>query len=943
MISNIFGSIMSTVFFPILLTIDAYLYKFFSYLYGIYLQLANMRILTNDLYDEISGRIYIVVGIVSLFIIAYSLLQNVINPDDKKINNGVGVLKRVIIAFLVIILVPVGFDFLYNFQNAILSGNVIGTLIVGTEDLDATLGAYGVIQYYDDEGNAYYQCSSSNECDDYTTDGSCTFIATSLIDEDDVLNDDLSVCATGSLVTVENEMDYEITVQQLYGNAMGVTVLQGFMSVSDDHDATEVIPTFDGYDVISITTSTAAKHAIFWCKLGLGAAGLMLITGVGTVVVGALSLTAGSVIGYSCLVGTVEGTIYGLTFGIAEYQVLMEENYNWAQVLYNISYDGNFEQIVPFSSLIGESIDYMPIISTIAICFLIYMMFSFIIDLGIRVVKLAFYQLIVPIPAFMSILPNNEKLLSNWFKLTLTTYMEVFIRVLCMMMVVFFFKNLDEIEILDSTLFIRAIIIMGLVAFARQAPKLLSEVTGIKSEGMKLGIREKLGEGGVFAAGALGYSGIKGSINNFNDHAKGTKMSTRIKSGIAGGTSSLFNSGRNGALKAKSFTDGMNAAKKGNEISSKNKDKRQMKKIAYKSQGLDGVTGRLKDFGDAAKTWAGIGLSTEALEARIASRDELNSNLKKGKDIAKDLSNKVEVQQDEEIYLAAEQEYFNTKLKIETGKQLDEYIEKMTKDGKTISEEDKEKKLKELQNEYLKKTSIASKAKTAAEDAVAELKKNAQTNGASLTQEQINFCYTDTQRKYMENNYEKFNTAAELNSYSQLLNREGYKKGQTYRHVNGETIKIESEDQYYKYYTQFQEDLGLMMNKGMESAVDNRLIAATKAANKVAATAKKEGKTREEIELARESARNEVLGKTLSNIKFAGDISSHENTYKDADSVIKNSYSLYGLDENKLGKELEVKDMRDINDKSQGTKGYEQREVTERKRIEKLKNTTTNK
>lgn len=63
----------------------------------------------------------------------------------------------------------------------------------------------------------------------------------------------------------------------------------------------------------------------------------------------------------------------------------------------------------------------------------------------------------------------------------------------------------------------KAIIVMGIVTFAKQLPNIFSEATGIKSGNLKLGIKEKLAEGGAFTFGAIAGAGattfLKGAVS----------------------------------------------------------------------------------------------------------------------------------------------------------------------------------------------------------------------------------------------------------------------------------------------------------------------------------------------------------------------------------------------------------------------------------------------
>ena len=190
-------------------------------------------------------------------------------------------------------------------------------------------------------------------------------------------------------------------------------------------------------------------------------------------------------------------------------------------------------EIVPEGEMV--SLGYKPILSTACGVALLYIIFTFCLDLGIRIVKFAFCQLIAPIPVVLRMIPGKKGTFDKWLKLTLTVYFEVFIRVGIMYLVIYFFSeiaNMDMFKYATSGiqgLVVLAIILMGLLAFAKQAPKMLSDMLGLDSGNIKLGIKDKLKAGGFFTAGAaigggalsLGRNLVAGGKNfakNWNDN-----------------------------------------------------------------------------------------------------------------------------------------------------------------------------------------------------------------------------------------------------------------------------------------------------------------------------------------------------------------------------------------------------------------------------------------
>ncbi len=157
-------------------------------------------------------------------------------------------------------------------------------------------------------------------------------------------------------------------------------------------------------------------------------------------------------------------------------------------------------------------VTYYTFVSTATGIFLIYMIFSFTLDLGVRVFKFAFCQLLAPIPIVMRAMPGKKAQFDKWLKLTITVYLEVFVRVACMYLAVYFIqavKNIDFTGLFNNDPVMGAIalviIIMGAFAFAKQAPKMLGDILGIDSGNLKLGFGEKLKAGGFFGGvGAIG-------------------------------------------------------------------------------------------------------------------------------------------------------------------------------------------------------------------------------------------------------------------------------------------------------------------------------------------------------------------------------------------------------------------------------------------------------
>ena len=81
-ISGIFSFIGETaeeIIVGIFLLIDSLVYSLISWLYQIFCVLASFRLFDNNMYESITKSIYVVIGVVALFLIAYQLLFSMVH------------------------------------------------------------------------------------------------------------------------------------------------------------------------------------------------------------------------------------------------------------------------------------------------------------------------------------------------------------------------------------------------------------------------------------------------------------------------------------------------------------------------------------------------------------------------------------------------------------------------------------------------------------------------------------------------------------------------------------------------------------------------------------------------------------------------------------------------------------------------------------------------
>ena len=116
---------MAAIIFNVLLLLDGAIYNLIDYLYDIFDFLAKINIFGADDYNAIVSRIYVILGLFMLFVLAYSLLKAVINPDDfaKGENSFPNLIKNVVIslAILVVTILIVANVAIKIYSNAILN------------------------------------------------------------------------------------------------------------------------------------------------------------------------------------------------------------------------------------------------------------------------------------------------------------------------------------------------------------------------------------------------------------------------------------------------------------------------------------------------------------------------------------------------------------------------------------------------------------------------------------------------------------------------------------------------------------------------------------------------------------------------------------------------------------------------------------------------------
>lgn len=490
-------------FWKIIIGLVGAVYQLINYTYQVFLFLAQSNIFEQEVYESLTQKIYVILGVVMLFVIAYNILNLVIDPDKNDKGSSIEkLLKNIVISFILIVICPSLFSFAFRVQNSILNTNG------------------GIIN------NFFASSYQENTGEDTIRAG---------------------------------------------GRRMAVTTFSAFFTPSNE----------------GANPSSKSKNKSYTLKNG-------------TVV---NCSTKGS-----CNLEQAQQAAFEL---------------------------GTFSPYKSFAmNIVDEEVDFNWLIALIAGGYLVYVVVSFCFDLAVRACKLAFYQIIAPITITCRILPNQEDIFNKWFKATWKTYISLFIRILIMnlgiyLISVFIGKSnfFDSAACVDCSAGVKligyAFIILGIVTFIKQAPKLVDDIFGL-GEDISLGIKDKIKNAGVFTAGATLGAGAtaltRNAVHGFKNVQKaqgaGAKAAAAFRavgSTFLGGASGAVR-GFNAGKAAGSVSEMTGAAGKGSKGATDARDAREARKERYKASGNNVFTksfvgGHIMDWGAGAKDWATGGAS----------------------------------------------------------------------------------------------------------------------------------------------------------------------------------------------------------------------------------------------------------------------------------------------------------------------------------------------
>lgn len=225
-----------------------------------------------------------------------------------------------------------------------------------------------------------------------------------------------------------------------------------------------------------------------------------------------------------------------------------------------------FEYRWPLTTIVG-----------IVVCLLLV---TFCIDIAIRSVKLSFLQLIAPIPILTIMDPKGTKdgLFSKWYKLCFTTYLSLFVRLMALFFGIYIISKVGTLydNVNGSTIsdgMVKIFIIIGVLFFVKQLPKILENLGFKLDGGFQLNPLKKMEEGmagfgaakrltratgaaALAGAGVMGANALAAAKNVKNAEGAKNKFKALGKgfgSVGAGGFSGLWRGAKGGLSKDGTF------------------------------------------------------------------------------------------------------------------------------------------------------------------------------------------------------------------------------------------------------------------------------------------------------------------------------------------------------------------------------------------------------
>ena len=123
-----------TCIYWVFLTIDGLALTIARVAYKVFYYTSKITLISGDEIERFTERVYLILGVALVFIVAYNLLLYIVDPDkltDKTAGAG-AFIKNVLISLTIVVITPMAFVKLYSLQNIIIEQGIIANIIMGT-------------------------------------------------------------------------------------------------------------------------------------------------------------------------------------------------------------------------------------------------------------------------------------------------------------------------------------------------------------------------------------------------------------------------------------------------------------------------------------------------------------------------------------------------------------------------------------------------------------------------------------------------------------------------------------------------------------------------------------------------------------------------------------------------------------------------------------------
>ena len=276
-------------------------------------------------------------------------------------------------------------------------------------------------------------------------------------------------------------------------------------------------------------------------------------------------------------------------------------------------------------------IDFNGLLAIVVGAFVVYTLLIYCFKVGVRMIQLAFLEVISPMAIISYMSPKKDNMFSKWWKLYFATYIDVFIRIAIINFVIFliftvspynnanagfiFWDSLGYISEGERVFFL-VVIILSLLTFAKKAPDLLKELlpAGASKLGFGMSMKDIVGLNagiGMVTGTATGAAvGLIGGIAG----GKGLSRLTGAAGGLLGGA---FRGGKAG-VGAKGFGKAITTA-----------SSNQAKVNLARAQRIASGSTLGERVGDATRGMFGIQSGYAGLNQELSMSSEIKSTLEK--------------------------------------------------------------------------------------------------------------------------------------------------------------------------------------------------------------------------------------------------------------------------------------------------------------------------